>query len=77
MRALFVSLAFFISLAVTAAVVFFAVLILAGPHGGLLPVSFHAGVLVIGVLVIGWLVVFGVPLLVPRWVWRRQAHRRK
>ena len=63
-----VFLAFASSLAITAVAAGFAVLVLAGPHGGVLPASLHTAT-----LVLGWLVVFTVPLLVARWVWRRVA----
>jgi hypothetical protein len=71
MRLLLASLAFLISLAVTAAVVIVAIFFLAGPHGGLLPMSFHSAA-----LLLGWLVVLGVPLFVTKWVWRRQFRGR-
>jgi hypothetical protein len=61
-------LAVVLSLCVTAVVMFFAVLILAGPHGSTVPSALQPAV-----LVVGWLVVVAVPLAVARWVWRRLA----
>jgi hypothetical protein len=58
--------AYLTSLAVTLVTAYFAVMILAGPHGGLLPNAFEKPV-----LVLGWLCV----LLFPAWIatlaWRR------
>ena len=68
MRVLGTFVAFVLTFAVTAAAAFFAVLFLAGPHGGLLPSSLHTTT-----LVLGWLVVFAVPILASRWAWRRLA----
>jgi hypothetical protein len=61
-------LAAVLSLCLTAVVVFFAVLILAGPHSSMVPSALQPAV-----LVVGWLVVVVVPLTVARWVWRRFA----
>jgi hypothetical protein len=60
------AVAYIVSLAVTAAVSFFAVLVLAGPHAGLLPSWLEPAV-----LGIGWLVVLVVPVIVARVAWRR------
>lgn len=57
---------FLITLAATAAAAFFVVLVLAGPHGGVLPSSLHTAT-----LVLGWVVVAIVPILAGRWAWRR------
>jgi hypothetical protein len=62
---------YLVALAVTAAVTLFAVLFLAGPHGGALPSSLHSAT-----LVVGWLVVIIVPILAGRWAWRRFAPSR-
>jgi hypothetical protein len=69
MRFLIVFLAFIGSLVVTAAIAFFAVLFLAGPHGGALPASLHTVT-----LALGWLIVITVPALITRWAWRRVAY---
>jgi hypothetical protein len=73
MRILLTTLAVLISGVLTAIVMFFAVLVLAGPHGGVLPRSFHKVT-----LALGWLVVFAVPVFVGRWTWhhgpRSRAH---
>lgn len=58
--------AYLVSLAVTAFMSFVAVLVLAGPHGGLLPEPFSP--LVIG---IGWICVLMLPAWVAYKVWRR------
>ncbi|MBC7984116.1 MAG: hypothetical protein H7Y02_09705 [Candidatus Obscuribacterales bacterium] len=68
MRFLVTFLAFVVSLALTAAIVFFAVMVLAGPHGGVLPASLHTAT-----LALGWGLVIAVPVFVARWVWRWQA----
>jgi hypothetical protein len=57
-------------LAVVAAIAFFVVLFLAGPHAGLLPQWAEAAV-----LVAGWLAVLVLPVLTARKVWLR-LHRR-
>jgi hypothetical protein len=68
MRILVTLLAFLALLLSTAATAFFAVLILAGPHGGVLPRALHPAT-----LALGWLCVLVVPLVGARWVWRRYA----
>jgi hypothetical protein len=68
MRVFGTCVVFLLALAVTAAVAFFAVLMLAGPHGGVLPSSLHAAT-----LVLGWSVVAIVPIFAGRWAWRRLA----
>lgn len=72
MRILVTFLAVVLSGAVTAVAVFFAVLVLAGPHGGILPSSLQTFT-----LVLGWCVVVAVPALVARWAWRRFPGARK
>ena len=72
MRILITVLAILISAVVTAAVAFYAVIFLAGPHGGVLPSAFQSPA-----LAMGWLAVIGVPVFIGRWTWRRfgQAHK--
>jgi hypothetical protein len=57
--------AYLISLLVVAAVAFFVVVFLAGPHAGLLPQALE-----VVVLILGWLSVLAVPLWVALKVWR-------
>jgi hypothetical protein len=59
-------LAWLATTAVLAPVCFFGVFFLAGPHGGALPDA-----LAPAVLLLGWAVLIGVPILVARRVWRR------
>jgi len=66
MRVLATLLATVLALGVTAPTVFFAVMLLAGPHGGVLPSSLHSAT-----LVLGWFVTTVVPALIGRWTWRR------
>ncbi len=66
MKVVATAVAYIFSLAVVAALAFFAVLILAGPHAGLLP--FWLEPVVLGM---GWLAVLVLPVLVARVVWRR------
>jgi membrane protein DedA with SNARE-associated domain len=67
MRYVAALLAYVGSLALT----FFAVLYLAGPHGGVLPTSLHAAT-----LVLGWILVLVIPFLVAGWTWRRLSRAR-
>lgn len=62
---------YLMTLILVAVASFYAVLILAGPHGGLLPSSFETVV-----LVLGWLSVLVLPILPARWVRRRFNERR-
>jgi hypothetical protein len=71
MRFLVTLLAFIVALVPTAVVAFFAVIFLAGPHGGVLPASLHTAT-----LLLGWFCVLVVPLLVARWAWRRHSRIR-
>jgi hypothetical protein len=71
MRVLGTIVAFVLALVVTASVVIFAVLSLAGPHGGVLPQSLHTAA-----FVLGWLIVVVVPVLAARSAWRRLARSR-
>lgn len=66
MRLLLTIGAYLATLAVVAAAAFLAVIVLAGPHGGLLPRALEGAV-----LVIGWLAVLVVPAWVAWAVWRR------
>lgn len=66
MRVLLTVTAYLGTLAVVAVAAFFLVIVLAGPHAGLLP---HA--LEVLVLVLGWLAVLGLPGWVAWIVWRR------
>ena len=68
MRLLVTLLAFVASLVPIAVTAFFAVIFLAGPHGGVSPASLHTGT-----LLLGWFCVLVIPLLVARWAWRRQS----
>lgn len=71
MRILLTALAVVISAVITAIVMFFAVLVLAGPHGGALPRSLHTAT-----LALGWLIVFAVPVFVGRWTWHHGPRSR-
>lgn len=66
MRLLLTIGAYLGALAIVAAAAFFAVIVLAGPHGGLLPRALEGAV-----LVVGWLAVLVVPAWVAWTVWRR------
>ena len=68
MRLLLTLLAFIVSLVPTAVAAFFAVIFLAGPHGGVLPASLHTAT-----LLLAWLCVLVIPLLIACWAWRRQS----
>jgi hypothetical protein len=68
MRVLITLLAFVGSLVATAVAAFFAVIFLAGPHGGVLPASLHTAT-----LLLSWICVLVIPLLVARWAWRRHS----
>ena len=68
MRVLLTVAAYLAALAIVSVAAFFAVLLLAGPHGGLLPPAFE-GI----VLIAGWLAVIAIPLWVAWRVWRRRA----
>lgn len=66
MRFVATAVAYIASLVATAALSFFTVLVLAGPHAGLLP-----SWLELVVLGFGWLAVLVLPVLAARAVWRR------
>lgn len=65
-RILTTLLCYLLALALVAALTLVGVLVLAGPHAGILP-----GWLEPAVLVLGWLAVLLLPLWVARWIWRR------
>lgn len=65
-RLLLTAAAFLVALILTAGVVFFLVLLLAGPHGGVLPASFEKPV-----LVAGWMLVLAIPVWCGWRVWTR------
>jgi len=64
-------LAWLVSVALLAPLCFFAVIGLAGPHGGVLPS--HLQPLV---LIVGWALILIVPGLIARAVWRRGGAQR-
>ena len=66
MRLLITAIAYLVSLVVVAAIAFFAVLFLAGPHGGVRP-----GYLEPVVLLLGWLAVLGLPAFAAFRVWKK------
>ncbi len=66
MRILATAVVYLLSLALVAIAIFFAVLVLAGPHSDLLP-----GWLGVFVLGVGWLAVLLLPALIAYRVWRR------
>lgn len=65
-RILATPIAYVVSLVIIATIALVAVLLLAGPHAGLL-----SGPLETVVLVIGWLAVLGLPAFVALRVWRK------
>ena len=65
-RALLTLIAFLVTLPVIGVMTFFAVIFLAGPHGGVLPQWTEPVV-----LILGWSVVIVFPTLVARKVWLR------
>lgn len=68
MRILLTGLAYIVSLALVAVAAFFAVILLAGPHSGLLPEWLKTVV-----LALGWLAVLVLPVVLARMAWRRMA----
>ena len=66
MRYLATALAYLLSLVVIAAISLAVVLLVAGPHSGLLPSWLEPWV-----LGLGWLVILILPVLIARKVWRR------
>lgn len=69
-RALLAVLAYLLALAAVAVCAFFAVIVLAGPHAGLLPRPLE-----VLVLMLGWAAVLVVPMLVARTAWRWLGRR--
>ena len=69
MRLLITLLVFVGTLLPTAFGAFFAVMLLVGPHGGILPSSLESAT-----LALGWLCTLIVPLLIARRTWRRYPH---
>ena len=67
-RALFTLIAFFVAFIVTGVVTFFAVIFLAGPHGGVLPE--WAGPII---FVLAWSAVIILPVVSARKVWLRSS----
>ena len=63
-------LAALLSMVVIAPVLAFVVLVVAGPHAGLLPQWLE-----VVVLVTGWLTLLAAPLFVGRWMYRRLRAR--
>ena len=72
MPVLLTAIAYLVSTALLAPVLFLAVMVLAGPHSSVLPSMLQPAV-VIG----GWVTLIVAPILVARAVWRRTAARRK
>ncbi len=70
MRFLVTGLVYAASLAGVAVVAFFVVMLLAGPHSGVLPRGVQAVV-----LMLGWFAVLVLPVLAARAVWRRLTGR--
>ena len=66
MRVIATAIAYFLSLTVVAYVMLIVMVIVAGPHAGLLQ-SWLEQV----VIVLGWVVIFVIPIPVARKVWRR------
>ena len=67
-RVVLTALAYLASLAVFAPLLFFAVMILAGPHSSVLPSRLQPAV-----VVLGWIAWIVLPVLTARAVWRRGA----
>jgi hypothetical protein len=66
MRILLTVLAYLGALVVVTAITAAVVLVLAGPHAGLLPEAIE-----VAILVLGWLTVLGLPFYIAWRVWRR------
>jgi hypothetical protein len=65
MKYLLAASAYVVSLLLTAIAVSFAVLVLVGPHGGMLPRIFEKPL-----IIVGWTAVLVLPVLSARWMWR-------
>jgi hypothetical protein len=68
MRVLLTAAAYLASLAVLAPVLFFLVLVLAGPHSSLLPSRLQPAV-----VIAGWLTLLLAPIAIAARVWRRHS----
>ena len=68
MRVLLTAAAFLISSAVLAPALFFAAIVLAGPHSSMLPSSVQPIV-----VIAAWITLLAAPIVIARAVWRRQA----
>lgn len=66
MNYVYTGLAYLVGLIAVAAMASLAVLVLVGPHGGLLPQALYRPV-----LALGWMAVIVLPVLFARWMWRR------
>lgn len=66
MRYALTVLAYLASLAVVGVISFFIVILLAGPHAGILPQPLE-----VVVLIAGWVVVLAAPVFAARVVWKR------
>lgn len=66
------TLTYVVSLVAVAVTAFFVVIVVAGPHAGLLP-----GWLEAVVLALGWIAVLVLPVLAARAVWRRAGELRR
>jgi len=62
---LLTGVAFIFTLVLTAIAASFVVFLLVGPHGGVLPASFHKPA-----LFLAWAVVLTAPFISARWMWR-------
>ncbi|MBL8516209.1 MAG: hypothetical protein JNM76_04475 [Betaproteobacteria bacterium] len=70
MRALILAVVFVVTLVLTAVAAFVLVMVLAGPHGGLLPRAFEPIV-----FIVGWVAVLAIPTATTVWAWRRMGNR--
>ena len=66
MKYFITAIAYILSLLLTGAATLFLVLVVAGPHAGLLPTWLE-----IPVVLLGWVVILAGPVLIARSVWRR------
>jgi len=70
-RGVITAVAYLVTLCLIGSVTIFAVLVLAGPHAGLLPQPLEV---IVGLA--GWTVVLVVPILIARSVWGRTSRTR-
>ncbi len=68
---LFTVIAFLVTLFIVAALAVVCVMLLAGPHSGIMPPALEPVV-----LALGWLAVLGLPAFVAYRVWRKLGRRR-